>query len=490
VRLQFRKGLTPRPGSQQSALNQLAATEAKYVLLSAPVGSGKSLIAEAAARGEGSAYIVAPLNTLLEQYQKSFPDVPMVQGRSHYKCSWAGGRWSCDDASERYEAEHTRNCQDYIPARNDFWGASISVTNLHYACFARCPDEFHPHRRLLVVDECHALEPMLLSLFHIHVFRRDCEMLGIAFGQSSVPQLFEDYMSRARGTEEELRVLLPDIKQRDRIKSTARRLAALGGQDAANPWHIERDRDEVRCRPLFARKMGQQLFRKADRFLFMSGTPGNADKFFRNLGIEPGEDTAVIEVDSDIPKGHGVELVKNAPFVTSANLGTVLPILADCCAQAMRESPSDKGLILCASYALQKDLVTALTPEFGRRLIVSTSPTRTQAMEAQKYGSGPTVLIAVNMHEGLDLPDECARFLVIPKVLYTARDSWTMSRDKLDPGYYGRLTTQRMVQACGRVVRGPKDWAHIYILDANFRGLMRRYPEEFPPYFHRGFHAE
>ena len=44
-----------------------------------------------------------------------------------------------------------------------------------------------------------------------------------------------------------------------------------------------------------------------------------------------------------------------------------------------------------------------------------------------------------------------------------------------------------MVQACGRVVRGPDDWAHIFILDSNFLSLMERYPEEFPAYFHRGF---
>ena len=102
----------------------------------------------------------------------------------------------------------------------------------------------------------------------------------------------------------------------------------------------------------------------------------------------------------------------------------------------------------------------------------------------------PSVLIAVNMHEGLDLLGNLARFLIIPKVLYTARDSWVNERDKLDSGYSSRLTAARMVQACGRVVRGAEDWAHIYILDSNFLGLMKRYPNEFPPYFHRGFHVD
>jgi len=102
----------------------------------------------------------------------------------------------------------------------------------------------------------------------------------------------------------------------------------------------------------------------------------------------------------------------------------------------------------------------------------------------------PTVLIAVNMHEGLDLADDLGRFLIIPKVLYTARDQWVNQRESLDSGYYRRQTAARMVQACGRVVRGPDDWAHIFILDSNFLSLMKRYPEEFPAYFHRGFRVE
>ncbi len=496
MKLQFREGLTPRAGSQAKALDLLAKTEAKYVLLSAPVGSGKSLIGLAAATGAESAFIVAPQNVLLEQYAREFPEIPIVKGRSHYRCSWAGSSMTCDVASETYEAQHSKNCADYIPVRNAFWEASISVTNLHYACFAHCPDEVggNSHRSLLVVDECHGLEQMLLDLHNVRVLRRDAEALEIHFGQRDMQQLFNDYVSRVgRDTGADnarLRNLVPDVQQRDRMKSTARKLTRLAGHDAANPWHIERDRDWVSCRPLFARKMARRLLDKADRVLFMSGTPGNADTFFRNLGIEPGEDTAMVEVDSDFPEGHGVRLVDGAPFVKSAALSKSMPALAHMTSVILRESALSKGLILCASYALAKALTTALTPEFGYRLIMSTTATRDTAVAEHRICTDPTVLIATNMHEGLDFRDGLARFLVIPKVLYTARDSWVNERELLDPGYYNRLTAARMIQACGRVVRGPKDWARIYILDSSFLGVVERAPEEFPAYFHRGFYLD
>lgn len=81
MRLQFTKGWTPRPGSQSEALKQLSLLDAKYILLSAPVGSGKSEIVVAAARGAESAFIVSPQNILLEQYARIFPWMPMVRGR-------------------------------------------------------------------------------------------------------------------------------------------------------------------------------------------------------------------------------------------------------------------------------------------------------------------------------------------------------------------------------------------------------------------------
>lgn len=99
-----------------------------------------------------------------------------------------------------------------------------------------------------------------------------------------------------------------------------------------------------------------------------------------------------------------------------------------------------------------------------------------------------TVLLAVNMHEGLDLKDDLARFLIIPKVLFEGQDEWTKARERIDPGYRVRTVVARMVQACGRAVRSADDWAYIIILDGCFRDLIRDHASEFPSYFLRSFH--
>jgi Rad3-related DNA helicase len=362
------------------------------------------------------------------------------------------------------------------------------VTNLHYAMFAHCPEGYDRRRNLLVVDECHGLEPMLLSLFHLRVHRKDVVALGIRFDTPDAQKLFDGFVDQDKAlSDEQLRARVPDISQRERIRGTARRLAQVDLRDSKRPWSIRRDSDCLDCRPLFAQNLAPRLLSMADQVLFMSGTPGSPDNFFRSLGIEPGKDTAVVAVDSDFPVGEGVRLIRNAPYVNASNLDTAMPILADASSQILRQLPTEKGLILCASYSVAAKLADALRSEFGARILTHTSQTRDAAIRLHRQLRGPTVLIAVNMHEGLDLANDLGRFLIIPKVLYTARDQWVDQRESLDSGYYGRQTAARMVQACGRVVRGPDDWAHICILDSNFLSLMKRYPNEFPAYFRRGF---
>src|SRR5947209_652847 len=235
MKLQFTEGRTPRRGSQRDALEQLSRLDAKYILLSAPVGSGKSEIGVAAARGSESAFIVSPQNILLEQYARDFPWMPMVKGRKHYTCTW--GLMNCADASEVYGNRHSKHCRDYIPARDAFWAARISVTNLHYAMFAHCPEGYDRWRNLLVVDECHELEPMLLSLFHIHVYREDAIAIGVRFDSSDVQEIFNSFVLRDKAiADEQLHRLVPDVSQRERIRGTARRLAQVDLRDLKNPW--------------------------------------------------------------------------------------------------------------------------------------------------------------------------------------------------------------------------------------------------------------
>ena len=185
---------------------------------------------------------------------------------------------------------------------------------------------------------------MLLSLFHLHVYRKDAVAIGVRFDSSDEQEIFNAFVSRDNAlSDEQLSRLVPEISGRERIRALARRLAQVDLHDLKNPWDVRRDQDCIECRPLFGCNLASRLLGMADQVLFMSGTPGTPEHFFRNLGIEPGKDTAVVTVDSDFPVGEGVLLVKNAPYVTANSLGTVLPALVSLSAQIIRQVPTEKG---------------------------------------------------------------------------------------------------------------------------------------------------
>ena len=57
----------------------------KYVILSAPTGTGKSIIGYTVAKYFGSGYILTSQKVLQEQYYNDF-SIPYVLGRSNYVC--------------------------------------------------------------------------------------------------------------------------------------------------------------------------------------------------------------------------------------------------------------------------------------------------------------------------------------------------------------------------------------------------------------------
>ena len=144
------------------------------------------------------------------------------------------------------------NARTTFTARDRFWGSSLGLTNLHFATFAYRPEWARTHRSLLVVDECHGLEPMLLSLYKPTLYRNDVVKLGVDYRQdipsvisgvlARLDELEPDGPDRDYGDAGRLREVVPDINQRGRIHSVARRLRGINLADTANPWQSEKAR--------------------------------------------------------------------------------------------------------------------------------------------------------------------------------------------------------------------------------------------------------
>ena len=83
------------------------------------------------------------------------------------------------------------------------------------------------------------------------------------------------------------------------------------------------------------------------------------------------------------------------------------------------------------------------------------------------------VLVACGMYEGVDLAEDAGRFQVIAKVPWPSlADRAIRYRSDTDPEWYIWNTLKDVIQACGRICRGPTDWGDTIILDGSMDRLL------------------
>ena len=87
----------------------------------------------------------------------------------------------------------------------------------------------------------------------------------------------------------------------------------------------------------------------------------------------------------------------------------------------------------------------------------------------------PRVLVSPSMSEGVDLPYEKCQFQVIYKIPFPyLGDPQINQRKQQDPSWYAYKTIMTLLQAYGRGMRAEDDYCETYILDGNFRMLLRK----------------
>jgi ATP-dependent DNA helicase DinG len=94
------------------------------------------------------------------------------------------------------------------------------------------------------------------------------------------------------------------------------------------------------------------------------------------------------------------------------------------------------------------------------------------------------VLVSYDAIEGVDLPDDLCRFVIMPKVpwLPTNDPVIQVQREEI-PGFYNYEAISAIVQGLGRGQRHKDDWSVGYILDSSFGGLYAQTKDMLPSSF-------
>ncbi|SDY54266.1 helicase C-terminal domain-containing protein [Halopenitus persicus] len=530
-------------GAQEQALHDVRdafAAGNDVVLVRAPTGSGKSLLArsimgaarpvEAAEPREATgAYYTTPQVSQLEDVAADdlLADLNVIRGKSNYACILPGEH---DTPVDRAPCARQRGFDCSIQHRCPYFSDRAIASSRRFAAMTlayfmqTAGSEVFGKRDVVVIDEAHGLSEWAemyatieLSPDRVPVWEdvgvpdvsggtgvsggTDDGATGGADGDGGSLDRTARFVEQLRGVCERAKDELvgrpelepAEVARRDRLQEL---IGELGWfledyRDPESPttWVVDQPGGEgtaITIKPLDpARYLKHTVWDRGNRFALLSATILSKEAFCRGVGLDPA-DVALVDVEHTFPLANRPLYDVTQGKMTYAHREETIPRIAELVVRLMARHPNEKGLIHAHSYAIADQLVDRLG-ELGvaPRLRRHTKATRDGELEAWLGSDDPEVFVAVKMEEALDLKDELCRWQVICKAPYLNTNDSRVAR-RLEEGqwpWYHRAALRTVIQACGRVVRAPDDHGATYLADDSLLDLFDRSRADMPAWF-------
>lgn len=497
---------TPRNG-QRELIEKIINTfnsGKKHIILNAPTGWGKSVIAYSIISYYNNGYILTSQKCLQEQYHRDL-DIPYILGKANYKCK-ENSSLTC--AMGMCKGIYANGCKlncTYRVYKDRAFDSSIMNMNYNYFLSINSSTTSEtgmeasiPHRNLMVLDECHNLENELIKKCSLQLSDTFLYELGI---QEHIPDVSEseDNMFiwlfntiRPRLLEQYLyyRNLIRQynvFRMSREFKKAAYKLDAITKTlsliDEINLQRKEGQKiiinfsnEKLEFKLLYANRLfNTYISTVCDKFLHMSATILDKSDYCRNLGINE-SDAEYISADAIFPKEN--RLIHYTPIgsLTYNNKQQTMPKLIEQISILLKKYSNCRGIIHTGNYQIAEAIINSLyyTDE-GKRLIMPRGNDRQNILNKFYESNAPYVLISPSLTEGLDLKDDLSRFCIICKVPYMSLgDIWVKTRMEENNRWYLINTAQTIVQMTGRSIRSEEDYCDTYILDSNFIDFAKR----------------
>ena len=514
-------------GAQEQGLRDIrAAFEAgnDVVLVRAPTGSGKSLLARAiagCARRDGEnapslptgAYYTTPQVSQLDDVASDelLDDLSVIRGKPNYTCILPG-ETSTPVNRAPCSRERGFNCPvkhrcPYFSDRAIASNQPIAAMTLAYF-MQTAGSEVFGERDVVVIDEAHGLAEWAemyatieLSPSSVPVWEscRPPDIETVADVEPYAERLLDTCGRRQEELRGRVELTETEAEERDRLAELTRDLnwflEDLRDEDCPTVWvadQSERGSREdprggaVSIKPLDpARYLHHTVWDRGTRFALLSATILDKTAFCRGAGLDP-DTVALVDVPHTFPAENRPLYDVTQGKMTYEHREETLPAVARTVVQLMAKHDDEKGLIHAHSYAIA-DQLRELLEEFGvsGRVRGHDSENRDAALSGWKRSADPDVFISVKMEEALDLAGDLCRWQVLCKAPYPNTNDSRVAR-RLEDGqwaWYYRTALRTVMQACGRVVRAPDDYGATYLADSSLLDLFERARTDMPSWF-------
>lgn len=227
------------------------------------------------------------------------------------------------------------------------------------------------------------------------------------------------------------------------------------------------------------------LLNHVPHHVMLSATVGGKEAFEENVGIKYTQTgkTKMIRIPSTFDFSKSPIQIFTKYKMTYDKKDYSFEKLKPLIYKLINKFEGKKGLIQTGSYKNAKELYYTAPKEIQKRfLIYNDSKEKTTILKKHKM-SKDTIIIGPTLAEGIDLPDDLCRFIIILKVPYPSLTSkLVQAKMKLFPNWYSSTASNLIIQGIGRGNRNKNDYCSTFILDGCFKRLFNetqnQYSEE------------
>ncbi len=510
----------------------------RWVLLQAPTGTGKTLIAAAAQKLLKQRMLyTAHSKDLQAQFCRDFEYAVELKGRENYPTRFHAKRfpeancglctrtktdprcrWCCPPSCYKKApclARGEERCVNgwrvcpYEEQKRAALAADVAVLN--FAMFlseANYAGGFGGAKFPLVVcDEADLLESALMGFAELSISSHLIQRLELEppryktkeetwtewVKTVALPKVVSRIEEIGRLEEEKPgswgTVSIHSLKERQELERVKNKLEFFVSQVSTSRWvNCTKNHEEGPWvwKPVYVSGLAEKyLWRHGERFLLMSATILEPTTFARNLGIPDGE-WEFIDLPSTFPKENRPIYYIPCANMTHKTAQDEWPKVVEAVDAILDKHPDKKTLVHTVSYSLTR-YIAGNTRHGDRVIIYDGARDRAAALERFRASSEPLVMLAPSMERGVDLPDDACRVIIVAKVPYRSLGDKQVSArlygSKDGRAWYVVDAIRTLVQMSGRGVRSETDWAITYVIDNQFGVVLKEWRRAFPAWW-------
>ena len=507
----------------------------KTIILSAPTGVGKSLIAATLARYFGSSFVVTASKQLQDQYSKDLKFLMPVKGKSNFACLKLMDQESilksdtrsaiqrgltcekgiCEETTMKNGKKVKEACQfkPKIGEPQDTTKDSCyyyeqkyrALTSPHsiwnYAAyfqlmkFSRKTYSEYVSKPIAIFDEAHKVEDQIIQFIGVDIYNTylsECHIDAKPYNLGEMDMVVKLLNDLARSYSEQIKELLdsrsfilnPDYALLAKLESRYEKMAnahvaILSNKDnfvVNDPFNDERGNfRSVSIKPLDISKYVKTFF-DIENQVFMSATI-DKDSFCENAGLDPSKVGFVDTPRSPFhPDKRRINFLNMKKLSYSSSKDDELAVIKKI-DEILSQHDTERGLILTSSEKRCLDIRNNLSEKNRRRIRICHSRnengmTQDEVLQEHSFDEDG-VLLSSSLWEGVDLKDDLSRFQIIAKVPYpNLSEKRTKIKMQKFPLWYKSQTLTKLLQGFGRSIRSEDDWAVTYVLDSAASDLL------------------